>query len=110
MPRMALTTERPQPHAAPADRRRRYRADVQGLRAIAVLAVIADHLAGWPRGSFDGVDVFFVISGYLITGILVREFESRQTISFRHGPQLSAWPIAGAWKSCWPSASRSLAW
>jgi peptidoglycan/LPS O-acetylase OafA/YrhL len=47
-----------------------------------VLAVIAFHLAGWPQGSFDGVDVFFVISGYLITGILVREFESRQSISF----------------------------
>ena len=79
---MAVTTERPQPHAPPADRRLRYRADIQGLRAIAVLAVIADHLAGWPRGSFDGVDIFFVISGYLITGILVREFESRKTISF----------------------------
>jgi peptidoglycan/LPS O-acetylase OafA/YrhL len=79
---MALTAERPPPHAPPADRRLRYRADIQGLRAIAVLAVIADHLAGWPRGSFDGVDIFFVISGYLITGILVREFEAQQTISF----------------------------
>ncbi len=64
------------------DRRSRYRADIQGLRAIAVVAVVANHLAGWPRGSFVGVDVFFVISGYLITGILVREFERRQTISF----------------------------
>ncbi len=60
-----------------------YRPDIQGLRAIAVLAVVANHLAGWPTGSFVGVDVFFVISGYLITGILVREFEVRQTISFR---------------------------
>jgi len=82
MPRMAATTERTQPHAPPEGRRLRHRADIQGLRAIAVLAVIADHLAGWPRGSFDGVDIFFVISGYLITGILVGEFESRQTISF----------------------------
>jgi peptidoglycan/LPS O-acetylase OafA/YrhL len=65
------------------DRRSRYRADIQGLRAVAVLAVIANHVAGWPKGSFVGVDVFFVISGYLITGILVREFESRRTISFR---------------------------
>jgi len=65
------------------DRRVGYRADIQGLRAIAVLAVVANHLAGWPSGSFVGVDVFFVISGYLITGILVREFETRQTISFR---------------------------
>jgi peptidoglycan/LPS O-acetylase OafA/YrhL len=47
-----------------------------------VLAVVADHLAGWPHGAFVGVDVFFVISGYLITGILLREFEKRQTISF----------------------------
>jgi peptidoglycan/LPS O-acetylase OafA/YrhL len=62
--------------------RSRYRADIQGLRAVAVLAVLADHLAGWPHGSFVGVDVFFVISGYLITGILVREYETRQSISF----------------------------
>ena len=78
---MAAITERTQPQAAPERRRLRYRADIQGLRAVAVLAVIADHLAGWPKGSFVGVDVFFVISGYLITGILVREFESRHTIS-----------------------------
>ncbi len=80
---MTAITERTQPQAPPEDRRRRYRADIQGLRAVAVLAVIANHMAGWPKGSFVGVDVFFVISGYLITGILVREFESRQTISFR---------------------------
>ncbi|MBV9467051.1 MAG: acyltransferase, partial [Solirubrobacterales bacterium] len=79
---MAAITQRTKPQAPPESRRLRYRADIQGLRAVAVLAVIADHLAGWPKGSFVGVDVFFVISGYLITGILVREFESRQTISF----------------------------
>jgi peptidoglycan/LPS O-acetylase OafA/YrhL len=82
MPRMATITERAQPQAPPQERRLRYRADIQGLRAVAVLAVIAYHMAGWPKGSFVGVDVFFVISGYLITGVLVREFESRQTISF----------------------------
>ncbi|MGH2859636.1 MAG: acyltransferase family protein [Solirubrobacteraceae bacterium] len=74
---------RREPQGPPEGRRRRYRADIQGLRAVAVLAVIANHLAGWPRGSFVGVDVFFVISGYLITGILVREFEARGTISLR---------------------------
>ena len=83
MPRMAAVLQRNQPQAPTGERRVRYRADIQGMRAIAVLAVVANHMAGWPTGSFVGVDVFFVISGYLITGILVREFESRQTISFR---------------------------
>ena len=52
------------------------RTDIEGLRAIAVLLVIAGHYAvpGFA-GGFIGVDVFFVISGYLITGILVRERE-----------------------------------
>jgi peptidoglycan/LPS O-acetylase OafA/YrhL len=80
---MGVLLQRNQSQASPDDRRVRYRADIQGLRAIAVLAVVANHMAGWPTGSFVGVDVFFVISGYLITGILVGEFETRRTISFR---------------------------
>jgi peptidoglycan/LPS O-acetylase OafA/YrhL len=50
------------------------RGDIQGLRAVAVLVVIAAH-AGVPYvpGGFVGVDVFFVISGYLIAGLLYRE-------------------------------------
>ncbi|MGV6818408.1 MAG: acyltransferase family protein [Thiotrichales bacterium] len=52
-----------------------YRADIQGLRAIAVLGVIVFH-AGLPLSDgFIGVDVFFVISGYVIGGLLLREFE-----------------------------------
>ncbi|MDD7961379.1 acyltransferase family protein [Microbacterium thalli] len=49
------------------------RHDIQGLRALAVLAVIGAHTIGWPRGGFVGVDVFFVVSGFLITGALLRE-------------------------------------
>lgn len=49
-----------------------YRGDIDGLRAIAVLAVIAFHFGVFPWG-YLGVDVFFVISGYLITGIIYRE-------------------------------------
>ena len=83
MRRMGAVLEQNRSQASPDGRRARYRPDIQGLRAIAVLAVVANHMAGWPSGSFVGVDVFFVISGYLITGILLREFEQRRTISFR---------------------------
>src|SRR3954470_6125734 len=58
------------------------RLDIQGLRMVAVLTVFANHLWGWPRGGFVGVDVFFVISGFLITGLLLRENERTGRISF----------------------------
>lgn len=66
--------------AAPGPRR--FRADIQGLRAIAVLLVILYH-ANVPgiTGGYVGVDVFFVISGFLITGQLLREADRTGRIS-----------------------------
>lgn len=63
----------------PQSRRR----DIQGIRAFAVLAVIMDHLFHWPSGGFSGVDIFFVISGFLITSLLLREWDKTHHISFR---------------------------
>ena len=57
------------------------RPDIQGLRAIAVLSVIAFHAELPVPGGFTGVDVFFVISGYVITLLLLRE-HSKGTLSF----------------------------
>jgi len=58
------------------------RRDIQGLRALAVVVVVLNHMLGWPSGGFAGVDIFFVISGFLITGLLLREFEKTGHISF----------------------------
>ena len=53
-----------------------FRADIEGLRAVCVIAVVVYHaFPGWLRGEFIGVDIFFVISGYLITGLLLEEIQ-----------------------------------
>ena len=65
--------------AAPTNQR----LDIQGLRTVAVLTVFANHLWHWPRGGFVGVDIFFVISGFLITGNLLRTAENTGTVSFK---------------------------
>jgi peptidoglycan/LPS O-acetylase OafA/YrhL len=59
-----------------------FRPDIQGMRTLAVTTVVLYHL--WPntlKGGFVGVDVFFVISGFLITGHLLREYQKTGQIS-----------------------------
>jgi len=59
-----------------------FRPDIEGLRAVAVVLVVAFH-AGVPlvQGGYVGVDVFFVISGFLITGLLVSELDRSERLS-----------------------------
>jgi peptidoglycan/LPS O-acetylase OafA/YrhL len=59
-----------------------FRPDIEGLRAVAVTLVVLSHVGlGALRGGYVGVDVFFVISGFLITTLLVKELSRRGTIS-----------------------------
>ena len=59
-----------------------FRPDIEGLRAVAILTVLVHH-AGLPlHAGFIGVDIFFVISGFLITGLLVTELWTTGTISW----------------------------
>src|SRR6476619_6164603 len=59
-----------------------FRPDIEGLRGIAILIVVLFH-CGVPgfSGGFVGVDVFFVLSGYLITGLLVDEVQKQSKLS-----------------------------
>jgi len=60
----------------------KYRPDIDGLRAIAILAVVVFHaFPEWVPGGFVGVDVFFVISGFLISSIIFSSLE-RDRFSF----------------------------
>ena len=59
-----------------------FRPDIEGLRGIAVLLVVAFHAHVWSwQGGFLGVDIFFVLSGYLITALLLQELETSGTLS-----------------------------
>jgi peptidoglycan/LPS O-acetylase OafA/YrhL len=61
----------------------RYRPDIDGLRAVSILLVVGYHAQPWVvPGGFIGVDVFFVISGFLITRIILSQIKAN-TFSFR---------------------------
>ena len=79
--RPSIDEDRPT-ESEPNSGRGGFRPDVEGLRAVAVVAVLLYH-AGVPfaGGGYVGVDVFFVISGYLITVLLLRELEKTGTVS-----------------------------
>ena len=68
----------------------KYRPEIDGLRAIAVISVILYHakivIFNYKifEGGFIGVDIFFVISGYLITSIILKELVTTGTFSFKH--------------------------
>jgi peptidoglycan/LPS O-acetylase OafA/YrhL len=67
---------------AAATRQRHFRPDIEGLRAVAVIAVVLSHASLGLRGGYVGVDVFFVISGFLITRQLFEEGNRRGKFSF----------------------------
>ena len=78
----ASTLTAPSPSPRHAERHLRFRPDIEGLRALAILLVVLYHAGWWRAGrGFLGVDVFFVLSGFLISGILVDEIAATGTVS-----------------------------
>jgi peptidoglycan/LPS O-acetylase OafA/YrhL len=95
----------------------RYQPGLDGLRALSVIAVIFYHAGfGWSSGGFFGVEVFFVVSGYLITSLLIGEHAGSGTVSLRGFwgrrarrllPALVAMMLAvGVWAAVWGSAQQ----
>jgi len=90
-----------------------YRADIDGLLAVAVLAVVLFHAGLAVPGGFVGVDVFFVISGYLITGLIAADLDRGgfSLVDFWNRRLRRIWPaalvvtiavlVAGWCSPCW---------
>ena len=97
-----------------------YRPEIDGLRAVAVLMVVLYHTGIGVPGGFIGVDVFFVISGFLITSLIWRDLQ-QDVFSFAHFwerrarrilPALFAIGLAtlvAGWFILWPDAYADLA-
>jgi peptidoglycan/LPS O-acetylase OafA/YrhL len=78
--KFSISMQPPNSHTA-TGYRDKYWPEIDGLRTVAVASVFAFHLdPRLLRGGFVGVDIFFVISGYLITGLLLKDFESGYSI------------------------------
>lgn len=79
---MTANVRSPSPHNSKHLTHPKYRADIDGLRALAVLSVVGFHaFQEWVHGGFIGVDIFFVISGFLISTIIYGSLE-RNSFSF----------------------------
>src|SRR6266511_3076961 len=69
---------------SPSARRIPYQPGLDGLRALAILTIMLYHgQAPWPRGGYLSVDLFFVLSGYLITTLLLAEWNARRRIDLK---------------------------
>ncbi|TMK66692.1 MAG: acyltransferase [Actinobacteria bacterium] len=106
------TSALPRSRAHARGTRLAYVPGLDGLRALAVLAVVAYHApASWARGGYLGVDVFFVISGYLITSLLLAEHDRSDHISMRQfwgrrarrllPPLFLVLAVLAAWAAWW---------
>ena len=70
-----------------------YRSEVQGLRAVAIILVVLYHTGVLFNSGFIGVDVFFVISGYVIAASLRRELKPYEQASLQHFQVLTCFYI-----------------